>query len=458
MRSLIRSSVLTLIAAVASAQQPAVRPLGATIATTTETFGPGGLSVRHLKNGVLVNDVSNRRLLFFDAGLANPKVVADSTPETGTAYAGRTAGLMPYRGDSSLFIDPSSLSMLVIDPSGKMTSKVMSVPRSQDVGFMVATGGAAYDPKGYMVYRGAPRPVMRPPTQSANGAPIFAAPDIPDSTAVLRVNLATRALDTLGYVKTPKIKMNMESLPNGGMRMSSLLNPLPLVDDYVMLPDGALAMIRGRDYHIDWVRADGTRESTPKVQFDWRRLSDEDKVAFLDSVKAQRERMGPNAPLPAGLGGGSPNIQMQFGGGPGGGPGAARGGGADGGRQQIVMGGDGPQPRPRPDGAGGGGPGAAGGPGGFQLQFVGPEELPDYQPVFFAGAARVDAEGMIWVRTVPTKVLQGGGAVYDVINPKGELVDRVHISGERTIIGFGAGGVVYLRNSANNTIEKANAK
>src|SRR5262245_44427419 len=144
-------AALALTAASAAAQQPAIRQLGATVATSNETFG-GNVTVRHLKNGVLINDAQNRRLLHLDGTLANPKVVADSTPETGTAYAGRIAGLIPYRGDSSLFIDPQSLSMLVIDPTGKLTSKVMSVPRSQDVGFMVATGGAGYDPNGYFVY------------------------------------------------------------------------------------------------------------------------------------------------------------------------------------------------------------------------------------------------------------------------------------------------------------------
>jgi hypothetical protein len=450
-KTLISTAITVVSATMLSAQaQPAIRQIGATVATSTESFGQN-VTLRHLKNGVLVNDVANRRLLMFDNNLANPTVVADTTPATGSAFAGRTAGLVAYKGDSSLFIDPASLSMLVIDGTGKLTGKVMSVPRSQEVGFMVG-GGVAYDPAGNLVYRGIPRPVMNRPTQSANGTPVFTAPEIPDSMAVVRVNIATRVLDTLGYVKTPKIKMNVESMPNGGMRMSSMINPLPLVDDYVLMPDGSVAMIRGRDYHIDWVRANGTRESTPKIPFDWRRLSDEDKVAFLDSVKAQRERMGPNAPMPAGMGGG-PNIQMQFGGGPGG-----PGGGGGGARQQITMG-DGPAPRPRGEAAGG--PGApGGGPGGMQAQplvFVGPEELPDYQPVFFAGGARVDADGMIWIRTIPTKALPGG-PVYDVINSKGALVERVQVPADRSIIGFGQGGVVYMRVGATNKIEKASAK
>ena len=79
--------------------------------------------------------------------------------------------------------------------------------------------------------------------------------------------------------------------------MTSEINPLPVVDEWAVLSDGAVALVRGRDYHIDWVNPDGSRTSSPKIPFEWQRLSDEDKVAFIDSVKAARERMGANAPM-----------------------------------------------------------------------------------------------------------------------------------------------------------------
>ena len=112
-----------------------------------------------------------------------------------------------------------------------------------------------------------------------------------------------------------------------------------------------------------------------------------------------------------------------------------------------------------PGGGGGGGAPqmAVGGP--RNMQFVAPEELPDYQPVFFAGAARADAEGRLWVRTTPTKSLPGG-PVYDVIDVKGNLVDRVQVPADRQIVGFGEGGVVYLMTvtGATRSIERARAK
>ncbi len=77
------------------------------------------------------------------------------------------------------------------------------------------------------------------------------------------------------------------------------------------------------------------------------------------------------------------------------------------------------------------------------MNFVAPAELPDYKPPFFAGSTRSDADGNIWIRTIPTKSIPGG-PVYDVVNRNGQLVDRVQIPKDALIVGFGMGGAVYL--------------
>jgi hypothetical protein len=93
------------------------------------------------------------------------------------------------------------------------------------------------------------------------------------------------------------------------------------------------------------------------------------------------------------------------------------------------------------------------------LVFVAPSEMTDYRPAFAGGATRADAEGRLWVRTVPTKPLVGG-AEYDVIDREGKLVDRVAIPKGTTIIGFGAGGIVYLgvRDAAGVHVVRARAR
>ena len=112
-------------------------------------------------------------------------------------------------------------------------------------------------------------------------------------------------------------------------------------------------------------------------------------------------------------------------------------------------------------GGGGGGPArmGGGGPGGMgaNMSFVTADELPDYKPPFFVGNAKADMDGRLWIRTIPTKGI-AGGPVYDVINNKGALIERVQVPADRAIIGFGEGGVVYLRVGATSKIERASFK
>ena len=440
MRIDIRVTAALMVAATggAAAQQlPPVRQLGPVVAKTTEPLSSIA-GVRATSGGVVVNDVASRRVILFDSSLTKSVLIADSTSATANAYGGRFGGLIPYRGDSTLFVDAQSMSMLVIDPAGKV-ARVMSVPRSQDA--MAFAGGplgsAGFDPVGRIVYRAGGMRMMRGGPGAAGPGGAGGMPHIPqppDSAAIMRVDLQTRTVDTVAFIKIPKVSMQMNRADDGTITMTSEVNPLPVVDDWAVMPDGSIAIVRGRDYHVDWIAPDGTKRSSPKIPFEWQRLTDEDKVAFLDSVKAARERLLANggadrAGAVAGMLGGAPP------------PGA---------QTMIVM----------RDGAGGGG--AA--PGGVnmrspQVNFVPADQLPDYKPPFFSGAVRADAEGNLWIRTIPTKAI-AGGPVYDVVNKQGELVDRVQLPQGRTIVGFGAGGVVYLtaREGDKTVLERARAK
>jgi sugar lactone lactonase YvrE len=88
---------------------------------------------------------------------------------------------------------------------------------------------------------------------------------------------------------------------------------------------------------------------------------------------------------------------------------------------------------------------------------ISPSELPDYKPPFAPGSTRVDVDGNLWVRTSQNVDAR---AVYDVINTKGELIDRVQLPSNRVLAGFGENGVVYLavRDGATAHLEKARVK
>lgn len=433
-----------LLASPMAAQEklPPIRPLGAVTAKAEVPLVSPMLTLRPLPSGkVLVNDPMARKVVLLDGSLANPVVVADSTAATANAYSGRFAGMFAYKGDSTLFVDAQSLSMLVLDGEGKV-ARVMSIPRPDDaMSFSGVMGAPALDAGGRLVYRASPRFNFR----SAPGAPM-APPEFPDSAAITRVDLASRAVDTVGWIKVPKVQMQMNRSDDGRITMTSTVNPLPVTDDWTVLSDGTIAIVRGGDYRVDFIDPDGSHRASGKVPFEWRRLTDEQKVAFIDSAKVARERMMEQARAnPQG----APGMAS-----PGGGP--AMGGGMV---VTMRMGGEGaPPPRRAAGDSARRGDSTRTQVNMPQVTFVAPSELPDYRPPFFQGGLRADHQGNLWVRT--TKLLPGNSTVYDVIDRTGTLVDRVQVPANRQIAGFGADGSVYLtgRDGTKTVLERATVK
>ena len=431
-----KSLLFLLAAAPLAAQAPAksaaapVRPLPAPAATSTDSLGSIA-AVRQLPNGnVLVNDQFRRRVVLMDSTLKVVGVIADSTSGTANAYGVRPGGLLAYHGDSTLFIDPASLSMLVIDGAGKVV-RVMAAPRPTDVQFLVGGpfGNPGFDSQGRLIYRSFARPNFG---RGADGTPT--SPEFPDSTALVRFDLTTRKLDTAAFFRIPKQNVTVTRSDNGRMNISVTINPLPVVDDWAVLSDGTIAIVHGRDYRVEFIGADGVRTTADKIPFEWQRLTEEDKVAFIDSTRAAMER----------------RRSTQRGGFLAADGGAAGGdiGGFGGGRQQVITmrvgGGGGAEPPRR-----GGGERRQGGRDSTTgeitlppLNFVPTSELPDYKPVFGVGAVRADMDDRLWIRTIPTKPIPG--VIYDVVDRSGKLVDRVQVPANATIAGFGKGGVVYV--------------
>jgi hypothetical protein len=462
---------LTLIALTAAISPPClaqslppVRQLGPVTAVAKEPLGAVS-SVRHLPDGrVLVNDIVGRRVVMFDSSLATASVVADTTSATANAYGTRPGGLIAYHGDSTLFIDPASLSMLLIDANGKIV-RVMSAPRAQDVGFLVGGpfGNPGFDRNGRLVYRAPPNfAAFRGPPGSGSGNRLPQFPTPPDSAAIVRFDLATRKVDTVTYFKTPKISLNVTQTPDGRVSVTSTMNPLPQGDDWALLPDGTIAIVRTKDYHVDWLNPDGMVTASPKIPFQWERLTDEGKVALVDSAKIAFERARASGQftmvgVPPAVGRGAVE-------------GAAAGARRDGSAGDAARSGSATAPAPNAQSgtmtvtSGGNTTVTTVGPGGGglggplpQLTMIAPSELPDYKPAFAPGSTRADADGNLWIRTSQNV---NGIPVYNVVNRSGALIDRVQLPQNRVLVGFGPGGVVYLavRDGTVAHLEKARVK
>jgi len=403
-----------LLAIEAGAQRPAVRQLGRLEHATHDSLASAANALQLPGGRVLVNDITGRRLLLFDSTLAHPIVVADTTGATSNAY-GRDAGtLVRYRGDTSIFVDIASLSMLVIDPSGKIV-RVKAVPNPDEAQFLIGSvfGLPGFDAAGRLIYHG-PAGMegtfilccVERPARMGDGSQRSRPVPKPDSGFLVRVDLETRASDTLTAIKLEWEKQRIRLDEQGYVQaIERVRMPYPYVDAWAVLIDGSLAVVRGRDYHIDWLGTDGRWSASPKLTFDWRRVDDARKLAVIDSSARAEQAIDERL-----------NTRS-----------AARPGGGGGGR----------------GGGGGGGGGARPGRGGTPIPEVTARadvsDVPDYERPFEEGGAIADADDHLWIRTT---AMADGRPVYDVVDRRGELVDRVQLPAFRTIAGFGP-GVAY---------------
>jgi hypothetical protein len=108
---------------------------------------------------------------------------------------------------------------------------------------------------------------------------------------VVAADIDTRQIDTVGVLRIPKTSFRVYQTPGQtGYNIMSAFNPLPRYDGWGVLSDGTIAFVRGLDYRIDFLGADGTLTSSEKLPYEWQRLTDEDKERLVDSVRTARRR------------------------------------------------------------------------------------------------------------------------------------------------------------------------
>jgi hypothetical protein len=451
---------------------PAVRRIESASAVSIDTIGAIS-QVRALSGGrLLLNDGTRRRLLLLDSTLKIVRVVLDSLTDVENAYGTRPGTIIGYRGDSTLFIDPATYAMLVIDGDGKIV-RVRSVPRAQDVtyqsGSVSSYGIPGFDGQGRLVYR-YPAQAARPTVAPRSDVPYFPSP--PDSAFIVGIHLDTRRVDTLGTVRAPKTVYSFVR-SEYGFEIRSASNPLPLIDEWAVLSDGTVACVRGRDYRSAYLNPDGTSWSSEKLPFPWTRMTDDDKMRFADSAKAAQTKSAQNDyvmqmiawsnllnkpypkaftvhegfELPPGLprdwilpksvlfpSNYSYACAVVVPGAPS--PGPALVPPASGIATQ-------PPCRPSQFSTYYGNGYTPPAPAYRAPTFIPASELPDYKPPLTNGAVRADADDNLWIRPVQLKPVPGG-PIYDIVNRQGKLADRIQLPPGYTIAGFAPGKVVYL--------------
>jgi hypothetical protein len=376
----------------ATAQGVAIEDLPAASARSSISLG-GVLGVRQLSNGnVFVNDAGRRQLHLLDSALVLRRTVRDSMPGSTTSYGPHPVPMIAYLGDSSLLADHQGGSLLVMAPTGQVTRVMAASHPSMLLALAIDYG--AVDSAGRILFSADKRDFSRGVTNFYSK---------PESSVVVRADMETRRADTLAEFKTWPSTMMAKTRGSPVTRFTA--DPIPLTDQWAALSDGSIAIVRGYDYHIDWIRPDGSRRSAPKMPFDWKRLTDEDKQKLIDST---REAVVPEMARAMGQRrAGPPSDEV-------------RGG----------RGSSGPPPEQGPP---------------APVEYVPPtyKEMFDFQPPIRRGALMPDLDGNLWILPSTSAQSKNGELVYDVTNAKGDF-RRVRVPAGRSIIGFGKGGVVYL--------------
>jgi hypothetical protein len=384
--SVARFALLSALAASSAAAQglPPIRDLGPAVATTIESFR-GMPSIRALSDGrVLISDLAARKLVSYDSGLTKSQPILTANGPVASQYPSRGGVLLPLPGDTTLVFDAMSASFVVMGPQGNV-ARVISSPRSLDAYVLqsATTGLPVIDARRRMIYK-----TRMPPTgfSRATGNAIY-----PDSTAVIAVSFETRQADTLAWLKIPPSVPTVSGRDlDGRWHYTSIQPPFELTDEWAALDDGTVAIIRWKDYHVDWVRPDGSKEASAKTAWNWVRMTDDEKERFIDTLKVVLAK----------------NDSTQQG--------------------SMMMFGMSPSMMPI-----------------WETLTVAPSEVPDYPPPFVPRATRVDLENHIWLLE---RAPLGSKAplVYDVIDRNGQIVDRVRMPANAAVLGFGPGGSVYL--------------
>src|ERR1041385_2132602 len=313
-------TVLVVASAVTTgAQTPIpIRTIGPILASSTENVGQA-VTVRATSDGhVIVRAGARQRVYAFDSTLKTPTIVVDSGSGTGVIPI-RTTGVIPYLADSTLLPDFGANALLVLDATGKQV-RSMAPPRTQDLVFLgipAAFGRPGLDAKGRLIYRIQSPPNLRPAPTPSGSQKVEMTPVNPDTAPIVRGDFDTRRIDTVAWLKTPsqgRMGMEMKENPAGGppsITMHMLVNPFPLADEWAMLSDGTIAIVRAHDYHIDWVDPDGTNRSSAKMPIDWRRYTDDERRQRVDSIRRvvdEQLKRQMSQPPP-----GSPQIKMDVG-------------------------------------------------------------------------------------------------------------------------------------------------
>ena len=326
-------------------------------------------SVRELPDGrVMLADPLARE--FFVLDMASGQRTPYGREGQGPREFLQPDAVWPYPGGSSLLVDLGNARLTEVAPDGSFGEThpmVIGVPGPGSSYVLVVPSGVDREGGVFTTVRAAFR--------------LGADESTPDSSAIVRVDLASQMVDTIAMIK-PQDRIVRRSGENISMRRV----PLSPVDAWGAALDGRVAVARTADYHLEWIQPDGRVTRGAPVAYDPVRVGTAEKREWA-------EGRGGGLMMDMTIGDAAPQLSLSRGGGR----------GSD----------------EEPD--------------------LDQWEWPDRMAPFAADRINVDWAGRAWVRrSMPA----GSAATYDVFGADAEVITTVVLPDERRLIGFGE-GVLY---------------
>jgi hypothetical protein len=383
-RALPLLSAASLAAALPAVAQAPLKTLAKPDAEYAEPFTQIN-GVRELKDGrVIVSDVRDKTVQLVD-------LKAGSAQKIGREGSGPGEYAMPMRllglpGDTSVVYDPLNRRFLVVGPDGKPGP--FAQYEADNGGRARISMGARYADARGRLYSVGPSFAIGPNGEATSS----------DTAPIIRFDRATKKTDTLAFVFTPTTTIRTSQ---GGTNVAIRAggSPFAAADDWAVTPDGRLAIVRVKDYHVDWYAPNGQKTSGPAIAYEKLKVTEDDKKAF-------RERR-------ANGGGGTAFVMTE--------------------RQ---------------------GPGGTSRSAGVapptSLQIPEPTDWPDVKPPFTGNAAFAAPNGQVWV--LRTRAAKDKIPTFDVFDASGRVVSRVALPQDTRLLGFG-NGTVYLARSDEDDLQ-----
>ncbi len=371
-----RFAAFCLACTVLQAQPVPTRAIGKMVSELEEPFS-GVLDLRELSNkGLVVLDGKDNILSFVPPDFATVKAV--SRQGSGPTEYRQLLQLIARGGDSTLAYDVLNARFLVVDARGSATGTISL----RDAASGMPVGPAqvrGYDTRGRLYYQGIKVSMGK------------AGPAVSETTFVLRLDPAAKRIDTLGQARMGMPGMKMSGDPAKGTAKVALTMPVfPVVDEWALMPNGEVLIVRGSNYQMEFFGAGGGPRRLAPIAYV------PVKVTEGDKVEVRRQVVEAEKAMKKAVAGAASAVGSQ---------------------------------RPPPG-----------------MSLGEPDEWPATKPAFGQGALKVAPDGEIWV--LRHREAANPAPMYDVFSPAGKLKFRVELAKKTRLAGIGAQHLYIVREDA----------